>query len=153
MSIITHKTHLDFPPLDIWRVDEPDVKNRESEYPDIQFRPGDKWRIIAAGGCCQTGGVGATWKRWVDPSGPNSAGLYHGLIKVPGMPALSRVQDVGLNRDVVVPNDYQGNLSLHLGYEDDNYDDNGYDDHDDGTDNQCAGSVNAFIEILIQHPF
>ena len=30
-------------------------------------------------------------------------------------------------------------LVLHLGYEDDNYNDNGYDRHDDGTEDQCKG--------------
>jgi hypothetical protein len=151
MSRITHKLHFDTPPVDIWRVDEPDVNSRESTYPEIQFQPGDKVQIIDAGGCCQTGGVGNTWKRWVNPSGPNSEGLYHGLIKVPGMPALARVQDIS-NQVLVVPNDYQGDPSLHLGYEDDDYSDNGYWGHDDGTEDQCKGSVNAYIELFITHP-
>jgi hypothetical protein len=148
MSQVTNKFHN--PAFDIWRVDEPDVKNRESTYPEIQFQRGDRVQIIDAGGCCQTGGVGATWKRWVNPSGPNSAGLYHGLIKVPGMPALARVQDIG-NQVLVVPNDYQGDLSLHLGYEDDDYSDNGYWGRDDGTGDQCAGQSNAYIELLLLH--
>jgi hypothetical protein len=151
MPQITHKLSLPAPvSLDIWRVDEPDVGRRESIYPEIQFQPGDTVQIIDAGGCCQTGGAGATWKRWVNPSGPNSGALYHGLIKVSGMAGLTRVQDVGSQR-IVVPDDVQGDLSLHLGYEDDDYSDNGYWGHDDGTENQCAGSVNAYIELAIYH--
>jgi hypothetical protein len=148
MYRVIHKFH--WPPIDIWQVEEPEVKMRESTYPEIQFQPGDRVQIIDAGGCCQTGGSGRTWKRWVNPSGPNSGALYHGLIKVPGMAGLTRVQDVG-NQVLVVPTDYQGDLSLHLGYEDDDYGDNGYWGHDDGTEDQCSGSVNAYIELLITH--
>src|SRR5262249_36420069 len=150
MTQISHLFHLDNPPIDIWRVDEPDVNHRESTYPEIQFQPGDVVQIIQAGGCCQTGGAGKTWKRWVNPSGPNSGALYHGLIKVPGMVALARVQDVG-SQLMIVPNDYQGDLSLHLGYEDDDYSDNGYWGYDNGTEDQCSGSVNAFIQLLVRH--
>jgi hypothetical protein len=148
---ISHKLHLPPPTsLDIWRVDEPTVTQRESTYPDIQFEPGDTVQIIGTGGCCQTGGSGATWKLWVDPSGKNSGALYHGLIKVPGMAGLTRVQDVGMQL-MVVPDNIQGELSLHLGYEDDDYSDNGYWGHDNGTQDQCSGSVNAFIELAIYH--
>jgi hypothetical protein len=151
---VTQISHiLSLPPptsLDISRVDEPDVNHRESTYTDIQFQPGDTVHIIYAGGCCQTGGSGATWKRWVDPSGPNSGALYHGLIKIPGMAGLTRVQDVGAQL-IVVPDNVQGDLSLHLGYEDDDYSDNGYWGHDNGTEDQCSGSVNAFIELAIYH--
>jgi hypothetical protein len=151
MTRISHKLNLPAPiSLDIWRVDEPNVNQRESTYPDIQFQSGDTVQIIDAGGCCQTGGAGATWKRWVNPSGPNSGALYHGLIKIPGMAGLTRVQDVGAQH-IVVPDNVQGDLSLHLGYEDDGYSDNGYWGHDDGTENQCSGSVNAFIEMAIYH--
>jgi hypothetical protein len=151
MTQISHKLSLPAPIfLDIWRVDEPDVNHRESTYPQIQFQPGDTVQIIDAGGCCQTGGHGATWKRWVNPSGPNSGALYHGLIKIPGMPGLVRVQDVG-QQLIVVPTNVQGDRSLHLGYEDDGYQDNGYWGHDNGTENQCSGSVNAFIELAVYH--
>jgi hypothetical protein len=151
MTRISHKLQLPPPiSLDIWRVDEPDVSHREFSYPEIQFQPGDTVQIIDAGGCCQTGGHGDTWKRWVNPSGPNSGALYHGLIKVPGMQGLVRVQEVG-QQLIVVPDNFQGDLSLHLGYEDDNYTDNGYWGHDNGTENQCSGSVNAFIELAIYH--
>jgi len=151
MTQISHKLHLPPPiSLDIWRVDEPDVNHRESIYPDIQFQPGDTVQIIDTGGCCQTGGAGLTWKRWVNPSGPNSGALYHGLIKIPGMVGLTRVQDVGA-QNLIVPGNIVGDMSLHLGYEDDGYSDNGYWGHDDGTENQCSGSVNAFIELAVYH--
>jgi hypothetical protein len=42
-------------------------------------------------------------------------------------------------------------ISLHLGYEDDNYTDNGYLGHDDGTEDRCKGSVNAYIELFVIH--
>lgn len=148
MTRITNKLHLPLDGINIWRVDEPDVQHREFAYPQIMFRPGDTVQIIAAGGCCQTGGSGKTWKRWVDPAGPNSETLYHGLIKVPGMLDLVRVQDVGGNL-IFVPENFVGDLSLHLGFEDDGYSDNGYSGHDNGTGNQCLGSVNAFIELLV----
>ena len=61
-----------------------------------------------------------------------------------------RVQDVG-QQPIVVPTNVQGDRSLHLGYEDDGYQDNGYWGHDNGTENQCSGSVNAFIELAVYH--
>src|SRR5712671_6339427 len=68
---------------EIWRIDEPNVKEPVTPYPQIVFRPGDRV-TITAGGCVQTGGVGKTWKRYVDPQGPNADHLYHGLIQIPG---------------------------------------------------------------------
>jgi hypothetical protein len=66
------------------------------------------------------------------------------------MVGLTRVQDVGAQR-ITVPENIGGDMSLHLGYEDDGYSDNGYWGHDDGTEDQCSGSVNAFIELAIYH--
>ncbi len=66
------------------RVDEPTVTRRLSTYPQITFKPGDRV-TVQAGGCVQTGGTGKTWKRYVNPSGPNSDRLYHGLIQLPGV--------------------------------------------------------------------
>src|SRR5215470_7699945 len=75
-----------------WRIDEPNVGQRSTDYPII-FHPGDAV-TIDAGGCVQTGGSGRTWKRYVDPQGPNSDHLYHGLIEIPGatMPPASLVR-------------------------------------------------------------
>jgi hypothetical protein len=151
MTRISHALQLPAPiSLDIWRVDEPIVNQRESSYPEVQFQAGDTVQIINADGCRQTGRRGAAWKRWVNPSGPNSDALYHSLIKVPDMVGFARVQEVG-NQFIKVPDDVQGDFSLHLGYEDDGYSDNGYSDHDNGTENQCSSSVNAFIELPFYH--
>src|SRR5262245_36842108 len=76
------------------RVDQPNVKARRTEYRSITFKPGDKV-TVQAGGCVQTGGSGATWKRFVNPSGANSDRLYHGLITIPGATGIDqRIQGV-----------------------------------------------------------
>src|SRR5438105_2273448 len=64
-------------------IHEPVVTAHLTELPGIAFKPGDKV-IIGAGGCVQTGGHGATWKRYIDPSGDNADHLYHGLVWIPG---------------------------------------------------------------------
>ncbi len=132
---------------------EPAVNTRLSEFPQIRFKDGDLI-TVRAGGCVQTGGRGRTWKRYVDPSGPNSHQFYHGLIWVPGANVgLERIQSVN-NKQIFVrtcgrikPED----VFLRLGYEDDNYGDNSYRDHDDGTEDQCKDSVNAFVDLEIEH--
>src|SRR5947209_4757638 len=67
-----------------WRIDAPVVTVRKKLYPQIRFPAGASIEIVA-GGAVQTGGHGNTWKRYVDPSGPNSGTLYHGLIKIEGI--------------------------------------------------------------------
>src|SRR5260370_40569532 len=57
--------------IDLWRINEPNVKQRITPYPEIRFQPGDVI-TIDAGGCVQTGGHGDTWKRYVNPSGDDS---------------------------------------------------------------------------------
>ncbi|WP_218511800.1 hypothetical protein [Variovorax sp. dw_308] len=146
---------LDTPSTTVWRIENPNVKLQLQEYPEIAFAPDDRV-MVTAGGCVQTGGHGKTWKRYVDPSGPNSDHLYHGLILVPGVNASPvRLQQFGLNVEHLIasipigPNGADAHLQL--GYEDDEYDDNGYWGHDDGTEDQCAGSVNAFVIISVGH--
>ena len=124
----------------ICTINEPNVTQAETAYPAVVFAPGDILEVNA-NGCVQTGGHGATWKRYVNPGGDNSDRLYHGLIRIPtGTPGngLVRIQSIVSNPFVVtgtgVP---ESQLFLDLGYEDDNYSDNGYTDHDNGTDNQC----------------
>jgi hypothetical protein len=146
---------LDTPSATVWRIENPNVKQRLQEYPEIAFAPGDRV-MVTAGGCVQTGGVGKTWKRYVDPSGPNSDQLYHGLILVPGVNASPvRLQQFGLNVEhsiASIPIGPNGtDAHLQLGYEDDGYDDNGYYGHDDGTEDQCKDSVNAFVIISVGH--
>jgi len=72
-------------------VTEPDVQHPAH---DIQytFQRNDTV-VVEAGGCVQTGGSGSTWKRYVNPSGPNSDRLYYGLIRIPRPPqAWSRLK-------------------------------------------------------------
>jgi hypothetical protein len=131
------------------RIDEPNVTRRLSTYPQVTLRPGDRV-TVRAGGCVQTGGHGRTWKRYVNPSGPNSDRLYHGMIWIPG--AHSDLVRIGgaIGRPIVVPAAVDPhNAVLRLGYEDDHYGDNGYWGHDDGTENQCRGVGNAFVELRI----
>jgi len=137
---------------------QPDVTHHETEYPKVQFAPNDIVEVTADG-CVQTGGHGNTWKRYVNPSGPNSGNLYHGLIRIPTGTkdsALVRVQSV-MYRPLLVKGTGVplSQLFLHLGYEDDGYSDNGYYSHDDGTDGQCKTDVDpiaggpAYVTITI----
>jgi hypothetical protein len=121
-------------------IEQPNVTQHETEYPKIVFAPGDIVEVNADG-CVQTGGWGSTWKRYVNPGGPNSDRLYHGLVRIPtatANSALVRINSV-VGRYLVVTGQGvpEANLVLHLGYEDDDYSDNGYYSHDDGTDDQC----------------
>jgi hypothetical protein len=124
------------------------------------FYPGQRL-LIKAGGCVQTGGKGLTWKRYVDPRGPDSDRLYHGLIGLPFLTSsfrqspivsgLVRIQDV-VGRVYVVPALKAGSrepMYLRLGYEDDDYSDNGYRDPDNGTGDQCKDQGPAYVEISI----
>lgn len=117
------------------RIDRPTVTKRRTEYSAITFQPNDRI-LVQAGGCVQTGGSGATWKRFVNPQGPNSDRLYHGLISIPGRTE-ERIQGV-VGKWIQLPPTIQASMShLTIGYEDDDYHDNGYWGHDDGTGSQC----------------
>src|SRR5207247_7202776 len=130
---------------------EPNVKQRQTPYPNTRFQPGDRVTVFA-NGCVQTGGSGRTWKRYVDPQGPKSSQLYHGLVEIPGAtPHLVRIQSI-LGQELTVqkgldPKQY----FLRLGYEDDGYGDNGYWGHDDGTGDQCKGVGSAWVIVRITH--
>jgi len=141
----------------VWRITQPNVKQASTSYPQIKFLPGDSVSVDA-GGCVQTGGSGATWKLYVNPSGANSDRLYHGKIWVPGIDnSLTRIKDFSafrVAREISSPlasGLNPADMYLRLGYEDDGYGDNGYYSHDDGTENQCKNSVNAFVIISIGH--
>jgi hypothetical protein len=139
----------------VWRIDEPNVKQKSTSYTQIRFVPGDVVNIDA-GGCVQTGGSGRTWKRYVNPSGPNADRLYHGLIWIPGINGgLERIQNFGLNKNYQIKSPLPGinpvELYLRLGYEDDGYSDNGYYSHDDGTEDQCKNVDHAWAIISIGH--
>ena len=123
-------------------ITEPVVTTKQTPYP-LSFQRGDHV-TVSGGGCVQTGGIGATWKRYVDPASDND--LYHGLITIPGATGtLDRLLNV-VGRPLVVGG--RGG-SLVLGYQDDSYGDNGYYAHDNGTGNQCLNSRNAFVHIVI----
>ena len=133
------------------RVDTPVVTQRSFAYPAIRFRGGDKV-TINAGGCVQTGGHGKTWKHYVNPTGPNSDRLYHGLIFLPGLTPAGTLQRIGtaIGRQFVLPEIGPLANALRLGYEDDGYGDNGYYAHDDGTEDQCRNVGNAWVTIRIE---
>src|SRR5229473_7195282 len=130
-------------------IDQPTVTRRMTEYRDVTFAPGDVV-TVSGGGCVQTGGVGDTWKRYIDPQA-NSGTLYHGEILIPGITAgLDRIQRY-INTPMRVPTGIDpSQLYLRLGYEDDDYGDNGYYDHDDGTGDQCRGIGPAFLSIVAE---
>ncbi len=155
----------DTPESTVWRIDNPNVTKSVTDYPQIQFKPGDTVSI-AAGGCVQTGGVGQTWKRYWNPSGSNSDRLYYGMIDIPGVTQglMPIRQTACANQDTRHPDTctvtFQNpipdsipvqNRHLSLGYKDDDYSDNGYSGHDDGTENQCKGVGNAFVIVSIGH--
>ena len=155
-----------------WLIFRPVITQAEKNYTKIKFETGDSV-TVEAGGCDQTGGYGQTWKRYVDPQGPNADRLYHGLIEIPGVTnkfkaspsgpkGLVRLLDMGMKNlssgqfsgQFVV-----GDLSkvaekdryLRLGFEDDNYSDNGYWGRDNGTGNQCQNLGTSYVVITISH--
>jgi hypothetical protein len=151
--------------LDVWEIHCPNVKQPATPYKDIFFRNGDLITIEAGGGV-QTGGAGKTWKLYVDPRGPNSGKLYHGLIRIPKGPnpsypesptvkGMVRIQDVLKKGQKLKFTDAKDDSlepsHLVLGYEDDGYGDNGYWGHDNGTGDQCKGVGPAWIKITIEH--
>lgn len=132
----------------VYRIGDPIVTAASVSYPSVVFRPGDLV-TVSAGGCVNTGGNGLTWKRYVDPSGPNADKWYHGLIQLPGA-SMTRIQDV-IGQTQTVPAG-ASSLTLRLGYEDNYYPDNGYGSHNDGTDNQCQNVGDAWLVLVVQHP-
>jgi hypothetical protein len=124
------------------------VTQRESVYPKVVFAPGDIVDV-KADGCVQTGGVGATWKRYVNPVA-SDGNLYHGLIRIPtgtrgdGLVKINSV--IGSRIAVTGTGVPVSQLALHLGYEDDDYSDNGYSGHDDGTQDQCKSDAGKGID-------
>ncbi|WP_218511798.1 hypothetical protein [Variovorax sp. dw_308] len=132
------------------RIDQPEVAQSWTPYPSIVFRQGDRISFNA-GGCVQTGGIGKTWKRYVNPSGPNSDRLYSGMVQISGVTPEVRISDV-LGKQLRLPISANGpdSVQLVLGYRDDDYGDNGYNAHDDGTEHQCKNIGPAWVTIRIQ---
>jgi hypothetical protein len=128
----------------VCHIDRPDPTHASETFSAITFQPGDNV-VVTARGCVQTGGVGFTWKRYVDPAGPNSDHLYHGLISIPGTTS----GPVRLSTVAGTPQPVFTAGTLSLGYEDDNLSDNGYWSHDDGTGGQCKNIGAASLDITI----
>lgn len=153
--------------VDVWEIQKPNVKQAITHYKNIVFKSGDQITIEAGGGV-QTGGRGKTWKLYVNPRGPNSLKLYHGLVHIPQDPSANypksptvkkmdmvRIQDVLKKGQKLKYQDNKGDSFepnyLVLGYEDDKYSDNGYHGHDDGTGDQTKGVGPAWLKITIEH--
>jgi hypothetical protein len=134
----------------VYRIQQPNVRQKVTVYPSVVFQPGDAV-TISAGGCVQTGGFGSTWKRYVDPTGDKSDRFYHGNIWIPGNPMTRILEVVGrtltASRRAWPPMP----MYLELGYDDDKYSDNGYDAHDDGNDNQCKDVGPAWVVLVVRH--
>jgi hypothetical protein len=136
----------------VWRIDQPNVRQGETEYPSITFRQGDLISVFA-GGCVQIGGGGLTWKRYVNPTARSKGDddQYHGLIHLPGFVGLQHIRNTVLNGGWPVNADPGTDRHLHLGYVDDGYGNNGYWGHDDGWWEQCNDLPNAWVTVVIQH--
>ncbi len=134
----------------IYGITRPNVQQSGTLYPDTAFINGDQ--VLAdAGGCVQTGGSGATWRRYVDPQGPDSGRLYHGGIRIPGA-APNGVRFQQIIGQWLRVSYYPATPTLPrliLGYEDDDYSDNGYWGRDNGIDNQCLGRGDAYVILTI----
>ncbi len=143
----------------------PRVNRATTEYRVIPLKQGDQLTINACG-CVQTGGVGDTWKLYVDPRGKDSDKLYHGLIFVENaakvdLPFSPKIKGFVRISDLIAWQSRDSHNRLHilhdsyltLGYEDgdEDYNDNGYSGHDDGNDGQCKGVGGAAVSIVIDH--
>jgi hypothetical protein len=143
-------------------ITQPVVNAHETDYPKVEFAPGDLVSVTA-NGCVQTGGSGSTWKRYANPSGPNTGPpsyMYEGRVLIPTTKEASALvpihQVIGRTLLVTGTGLPESQLFLHLGYQDDGYSDNGYYSHDDGTDDQCkadgSNAVNggpAYVVVTI----
>jgi|SRR5215213_280693 len=161
-----HPTHS--PVVDVFVILLP-VVNVPKSNTGIMLLKDDRITIRACG-CVQTGGKNKTWKRYVNPSGPNSDKLYHGVIAMdnfiivppptgnaqccassPTIPGTLRISDMIAAQNRGFQFRIREQTELVLGYEDDEYTDNGYWGHDDGTEDQCLGVGGAALEITINH--
>jgi hypothetical protein len=153
-----------------WHITRPVITQKDKSYTKIKYEQGDII-TIEAGGCDQTGGFGATWKRYVDPQGDNADRLYHGLIYMPGVTnkfkaspsgpkGYVRFLDMGLKN--ISTGQFKGTFVVgdltkvaekdryvRLGFEDDNYGDNGYTGRDNGTGNQCQNLGTSYVIITV----
>lgn len=131
-----------------WRIDAPNIKKEQMDYPQIVFRPGDTV-TVTAGGCVQHGGPGKTWSLYVDPK-PSKSPYFYGMIRLPGMTAMTRIKDI-VEKPYPIPKDAVGSMFLKLGFTDFRFTDNGYwgRQGDDGVAEQCKDQPNAWVQIEI----
>jgi len=167
-QVIHHSTHSVL--IDRFVILLPVVKQRITPTGITLSR--DDHVTIRACGCVQTGGHGKTWKRYVNPSGPHSDRLYHGVMALdnfniippqgttarcctssPTIPGAIRISDMIAAQNRGFKFQVRRQTVLVLGYEDEDngYGDNGYSGHDDGTENQCQNVGGAAVEITITH--
>lgn len=165
-QVISHPTQSAV--MDTFVILLPVVNQQFTRYPGITLLKDDRISVRACG-CVQTGGTGKTWKRYVNPSGPNSAKLYHGVIALdnfiiippqpttapccgssPTVPGL-RISDMIDAQNRGFKFQIRQQTPLVLGFEDDDYGDNGYWKHDDGTEDQCRNVGGAAVEVTIRH--
>jgi hypothetical protein len=134
-----HVKHFEVPPNHTrWIISMPNVRHEYwTPTPKIRFRPGDVVKLSYADGYVQTGGVGGTCKRYVDPQ---PADNYYGSIFIPhAMEAAVRIKDA-IGQSYTIPADPSvdpDDLFLILGYKDDDYQDNGYWGFDGGENDEC----------------
>jgi hypothetical protein len=138
------------------RIDKPPVTKPWSAT-TIHVQAGDKVEILDAGGCVNTGGSGATTKRYVDPLNPDCKpdSKYFGTLAIPGTLEESQRKSI---KDIL-DDQHRGRFitvsrpaTLELGYVDDGYSDNGYwGMGDQGNCEQCRGAGNAFVVIKVTH--
>jgi hypothetical protein len=141
------------PEVEIVQISQPNVKQPTTDYPSVTFMPGDSV-VVTATGCVQTGGIGKTWKRYVNPSGGDAERYYFGEIWIPGATGVLVPIAGVINKTLTVPvGTTNAGSHLRLGYTDNNYSDNGYYNHDDGTENQCYGTAGepAQVTLTITH--
>lgn len=139
------------PVVDHCDIVRPNVSQPLTEYPDCVLHVGDEVTVLA-GGCAQTGGLGRTWKRYVDPRGDDADHLYFGTLLLPGMPLGSPPDGIPLHAATCgSPIVVGAEGTLRLGYRDDpdGYGDNGYNDRDEGSPTQCRGEPDAWVRVTI----
>jgi len=167
-QVLYHPTQS--PVMDIYFIRLPLVTARFTRS-GITLLEGDRVSIRACG-CVQTGGEGDTWKRYVNPSGPDSDKLYHGAVATdnfiiippagnpapccrssPTIPGTLRISDMIDAQNRGFQFQIRKQTTLTLAYEDGvkDYGDNGYEGHDDGTEQQCRGVGGAALEITVRH--
>src|ERR1051326_5456229 len=142
----------------IWHIEQPEVRQEVTVYPQILIRASDLV-TVTAGGCVQIGGRNHTWKRYLDPRGDNG-NLYHGMIRLGAgsagfkMVPISDIFGRQLPHAAFVYGEEPAcpvcPVPLVLGYSDNGYDDNGYGHDDDETDNECNGDGPAWVRVTLE---